>query len=586
MDKRTVVAVVLSVVVISLSMMLQGLIWPKQPAALPPLAQSSTEKPAQSEAPAKAQAAPAGAPATLQAAPGGSLVEQTVTLANDVVTITFSSRGAVATSVKLNRHRNRDGQPVEKVLAGTTGQYPFAIQFGDYQAPATDAVFAVEGPWSDRSQVVFTRQFVAPSGVPFTLRKTFTLNPSEYMVELRVDLENSVNEYLDATGTTYAYTLSFGPQIGPAYEKLDQRNEFREYTYREAGKKKTLRMPREGVKTLVERLEWASITGKYFTVVAVPDATKYDVVYDVQPLSGIKDRSSMYFSRPQAKAAKSSDVFRFYMGPKQRDVLARYDDKAKNGFAVGGLHLTDTLSTSVLIGWLATILQFMLQLLYKVIPNYGVAIILLTIIIKFLLYPLSRKSFESTARMQKLNPKIEELRVRYKGKPELMNKELAAFYKKEGINPLGGCLPLLLQLPIFFAFYNLLNTQFELRGAPFIRPWISDLSGPESVLSFGFTIPLLGWSDLKILPFFMLATTFLQTMVSQTPDTGQSNTKLLQYAMPVVFFFILYNMPSGLVLYWTFQNITGIVQQLVVNRATRKRVAAAAVTSVEGRAKR
>jgi len=333
-------------------------------------------------------------------------------------------------------------------------------------------------------------------------------------------------------------------------------------------------MPREGVKTILERVEWASITGKYFTMVAVPDATKYDVVYDVQPLRGIQDRSSLYLSRPEIKAAKSSDLFRFYIGPKQRDILGRYDDPAKNGYGVGGLHLTDTLSTSVLIGWLSTLLQLMLQVLYKVLPNYGVAIIFLTIIIKFLLYPLSRKSFESTARMQKLNPKIEEIRQRYKGKPELLNKELAAFYKKEGINPLGGCLPLLLQLPIFFAFYNLLNTQFELRGAPFIRPWISDLSGPETVLSFGFTIPLLGWSDLKILPIIMLVTTFLQTRVSQTPDTGQSNQKLLTYAMPVVFFFILYNMPSGLVLYWTFQNITGIVQQLIVNRASKRKAAA------------
>lgn len=583
MDKKTVIAVVLSVVVISISMVVQGLIWPRTQATLPPVGQSTVQEALPAPTPAATASETKGTEAALSAAPDARLAEQVVKLSNEVMVLTLSSRGAVATSVELTRHVNRDGSPVEMVLSGDSGQYPFSLKFGDYSAPATDAMFAVDGPWPGRSEVVFSRQFLSPKGVPFTLRKIFSLKPAEYLVEVRVELENSVNEYLDLGSGGYAYTFGFGPQIGPRYDKLDQRNEYRQYIYREAGKKKTVRLPREGVKTMVERVEWVSITGKYFTVVAVPDATKYDTVYDVRPLPGIQDHSSVSFSRPEVKAARSSDVFRFYIGPKQRDILRRYDDAAKNAYQVKELHLSDTLSTSILIGWLSTVLRLMLELSYKLLPNYGVAIILLTILIKFLLYPLSRKSFESTAKMQKMNPKIAEIRERYKGKPELMNKELASFYKKEGINPMGGCLPLLLQLPIFFAFYDLLNTQFELRGAPFIRPWISDLSGPETVLSFGFTIPLLGWSDLKILPIVMLVTTFLQTRVSQTPDTGQSNTKMLTYAMPVVFFFILYNMPSGLVLYWTFQNITGIVQQLIVNRASKKKAGGA---SEERRGKR
>lgn len=583
MDKRTVIAVVLSVVVISVSMVVQGLIWPRTEPVLPPVGESTVQTALPSPASPASASETGKAEVVLSAAPDAGLSEQVVRLSNDVVALTLSSRGAVATSVELTRHVNRDGTPVQMVLSGDSGQYPFSLKFGDYNAPATDAVFAVDGPWPGRSEVVFSRQYLNLKGVPFTLRKIFSLKPGEYLVEVRVEIENSVNEYLELGSGGYAYTLGFGPQIGPRYDTLDQRNEYRQYIYREAGKKKTVRMPREGLKTIVERVEWVSVTGKYFTMVAVPDATKYDIVYDVRPLPGIQDRSAIAFSRPEVKAAKSADVFRFYIGPKQRDVLRRYDDAAKNGYQIKDLHLTDTLSTSILIGWLATVLRLMMELSYKLIPNYGVAIILLTILIKFLLYPLSKKSFESTARMQKMNPKIAEIRERYKGKPELMNKELASFYKKEGINPMGGCLPLLLQLPIFFAFYDLLNTQFELRGAPFIRPWISDLSGPETVLSFGFTIPLLGWSDLKILPIVMLVTTFLQTRVSQTPDTGQSNTKMLTYAMPVVFFFILYNMPSGLVLYWTFQNITGIVQQLIVNRANKPKAGGA---SEERRGKR
>ena len=577
MDKRTILAVVLSVVIISVSMIVQGLIWPPQP-AVPQAASQSTAAPAES-----ATAAPTQAPAQVPAAPtpafqavaGTEVAEQTVTLQNDVLTLTLSNRGAVVTSAKLKRHLNRDGTEVEMIQSGTSGEYPFAVSFGDYNTEPADTVFSVEGPWPGKPEVVFTAQLASPSGVPFTLRKTYSLQSSEYMLELRVEMENSRNEVLNLGNGEYAYTLSFGPQIGPSYEKLDGRNEYRNYIYRAGGKKKSVRMPREGFKVLGERVEWVAVTGKYFTVIALPDATRYEVVYDARPLEGVHDRSAIHFSRPPAQAAKSSDLFHFYLGPLQREVLRRYDDATKNGYGFKQLHLSDTISSSILIGWLSTVFRYGLELLYRLIPNYGVGIILMTILIKFALYPLSKKSFESTARMQKLNPKIAEVRERYKGKPELMNKELAALYKKEGINPLGGCLPLLLQLPIFFAFYNLLNSQFELRGAPFISPWISDLSGPETVLQFGFTIPLLGWSDLKILPIVMLVTTFLQTKVSQTPDTGQSNTKVLTYAMPLVFFFILYNMPSGLVLYWTVQNITGIVQQLFVNRLAKRKAAEA-----------
>ncbi len=139
-------------------------------------------------------------------------------------------------------------------------------------------------------------------------------------------------------------------------------------------------------------------------------------------------------------------------------------------------------------------------------------------------------------------------------------------YKREKVNPIGGCLPMLLQMPIFFALYTVLIEHFDLRGAAFIAPWIADLSAPESLLPLGFELPLLGWDELRLLPFFMLGSTFLQTKIMPTAQTGNaSQMKMLQYAMPIFFFFILYDMPSGLVLYWTVQNILTVVQQLYIN---------------------
>ena len=172
------------------------------------------------------------------------------------------------------------------------------------------------------------------------------------------------------------------------------------------------------------------------------------------------------------------------------------------------------------------------------------AIILLTVLIKILFFPLTQKSFESTSKMSMLGPKIEEIKKKYQGKPEKLNQEMMALYRKEGVNPVGGCLPLLLQMPIFFALFELLNNAFDLRGAAFIAPWIGDLSAPESFLPFGFTLPLLNWDELRILPFVMLGTTLLQSRISQNPSAMQPQMKMMMYAMPIFFFFILYSMPS------------------------------------------
>ena len=269
-------------------------------------------------------------------------------------------------------------------------------------------------------------------------------------------------------------------------------------------------------------------------------------------------------------------MYRFYVGPRKREVLARYSSAEKNGFKLADLKFEQTVPSAPLIGWLAEILRVLLDLFYRLIPNYGVAILLLTLVIKLLFWPLTNKSFQSTAKMQALQPKMKELQAKYKENPQKLNAEMAVLYKKEGVSPLGGCLPLLLQMPIFFALYNLLSTHFELRGASFIAGWIGDLSAPDAVVSFApFTIPLLRMeiSSLRLLPFLMLATTFLQSKVSQSTTPTDKNMALMTYAMPIVFFFILYNMPSGLVLYWTAQNLLGIVQQLFYNAQRKKKQA-------------
>jgi len=143
-------------------------------------------------------------------------------------------------------------------------------------------------------------------------------------------------------------------------------------------------------------------------------------------------------------------------------------------------------------------------------------------------------------------------------------------YQKEGVNPLGGCLPMVLQIPVFFALYSLFNTQFDLRGAMFIPGWIPDLSLPDSVFHWGFALPLVNWTDLRILPLVMVGTQMWTSSLSQ--PTGGMNTqmKVMTFGLPFIFFFMLYEMPSGLMVYWCVQNILTVVQQWYINTHFKK----------------
>jgi YidC/Oxa1 family membrane protein insertase len=160
---------------------------------------------------------------------------------------------------------------------------------------------------------------------------------------------------------------------------------------------------------------------------------------------------------------------------------------------------------------------------------------------------------------------------------------MGEFYKKEGYNPLSGCLPMLLQIPIFFAMYNLFNNHFDLRGAGFIPGWIPDLSLPESVYHFAnFQVPFLGWTDIRALPFIYVGSQLLYGMVTQTPEQqGNTQMKMMLYVMPVIFFFILYDVPSGLLIYWIMSNVLTLVQQVTINKYIIKKKAALAAAEPE-----
>jgi YidC/Oxa1 family membrane protein insertase len=187
------------------------------------------------------------------------------------------------------------------------------------------------------------------------------------------------------------------------------------------------------------------------------------------------------------------------------------------------------------------------------------------------MFPLTHKAFKASSKRAALSPKMQELKEKYKGNPQKMNHEMSNLYRSAEVNPLGGCLPLLLQMPIFIALYGLLNSHFELRGAAFML-WITDLSAPDSIYNFApASIPLIG-SDIRMLPILMVVTQIFSTKVMQTPaSANNAQMKLMMYMLPAIFLFILYDAPAGLLLYWTMTNFLTIVQQIIVNKVVNKK---------------
>lgn len=571
MDKRTLLAVVLSVVVISLGFMLSSVFSPKPEEGVTAettgteqgvtAADPSETTAAQSTETTETQTVEAQTESTVVTTTDSDERERTIKIETDLFIATFTNKGGELSSLMLKEHLD-DDEPIDMVYKGDTDVNGFFVSFGKAGSDPVDAIFE----FSRRGEygVEFRRDFLAPPSAdgisyPFTLVKRFNFQPGTYMFELVISVENSINEFPNLDFGGIAYTIGYGPQIGPTFESLGGRGEYRYYYTYEEGKRKNNRLPRAGDFVAENRFVWSGIVGKYFGLLTAPLGA-YQLTFSQPYLEGISSTSFMYLSRPVITSSKEEDRILVYAGPKIKKYLDTFNEPADNPFNAAALNLDTAVDSSALLGWLEAILKFFLDLFYSIIPNYGVAIIILSIFIKLVFYPITRKSFDSTAKMQALNPKITELKEKFKDKPQQMNQEMAALYKREKVNPLGGCLPIFIQMPIFIAFYGLLSKHFPLRGAPFFW-WITDLSEPDSILHFAQSIPVIG-ADLRLLPIIYVGTQLISSKMMQTPNTSSSkNMKMMQYFLPIFFFFILYNAPSGLLLYWTLTNVFTAVQQ-------------------------
>ena len=347
--------------------------------------------------------------------------------------------------------------------------------------------------------------------------------------------------------------------------------------------------------------EWEALNNRYFTVIAAPSGP-VSAFYAASAVPTLKDleREPSRFIQPNIALFARGDLgwldpgrqntvsFRVYAGPRCDALLAPAGVDETGRDRNFGAVVVYGYGFFAKFDWLSRILLAILNLFARLIPNYGIAIFLLTLTVKLIMHPLQKKAFVNMHKMSTLAPEVAAIKRKYENDKSAdamrrMNAEMMEMYRRHGVSPLGGCLPMLVQLPMFFALYGTLRSAFELRHQGFL--WVDDLTRPDHLFTLPFTMPYFGWTTFNLLPVLYVALIILQQkMQPQTNDPQQQQQRRMMMIMPLMFFFIFYNMPSGLVFYFVVSNILSIGEQWLIKRNSGGAPAAAAAASSGGAA--
>ena len=583
MDKNTIWAIVLSSLVLFASFFIQSKFFSKpQPAENTEVQSQTLQNTANTPSAVNAvqgsdsmrlsAADSAEEPVEDEDAAGEEVLEEReYVIETKTIKVRFTNRGGDIIGYELKDHSD-GGKPVQMAKNISPTNRAFALAFGGSANAIVNDLFNAK--IIDDRTIGFYKKFSVTNSTggqdSFTLVKQYTFDPEEYVFKLDITIDGAKNMNGLAFGDA-AYTLRSSPQIGPYYNPKVDRYERRTFIFYTKEKVKKLNLSNGQVKVYDKGFSWAGIAGKYFVQQVVPLASSaiQSASYSTKNEVDNFQDAQLLLVRAPVSGSFAQDSYYVYMGPKVEKNLGIYNNAAENNWKLSNLKLDEALGSGWL-SWLETFLKFLMEFFYKLIPNWGVSIILMTILLKVAMFPLTKKSSVSTLKMQELQPRIKEIQDKYKNNPEKMNAEMGKFYKEAGYNPLSGCLPLLIQFPLIFAMFNLFNNYFEFRGAMFIPGWIPDLSVGDSIYIFPPTIPLIGGSALRLLPIIYVASQLLFTKITQTASAnaagGGNSMKLMMYGMPLFFFFMFYNAPAGLLLYWTVSNFLQLIQQMFINK--------------------
>ena len=542
MEKRAFIAVGLSVAVFYLSSMLFG---PEKKPVSPVTPQNPVlSAPVKIDKQAQTAVAPHSSAAVNEPLPAASSQKE-IQIETDLYTAIFSSRGGALKSLTLKKYREENSPSSPKVTLETSSDpnlASFSTRATGINLPDSTVFLANAGDikLSGTESKQLTFNYV--SGQGFTVRKTYTFTAGSYGIKLETSVINNSPAQLSGA-IQHVMTYPAEPKV------VDNRFDTAgSYLFSDNSlQSDKIKDVSAASKHYQKDVQWAGFADKYFMSAILSENNSIASVELKKNAAGFFESvisTPQFTVKPGQSIAVSHKLF---VGPKDIDIL-----KAQGNSLVQSLDL----------GWFTVIakpLLYSLKFFYNYVGNYGIAIIIITIILKALFFPLTHKSYKSMKGMQKIQPEMTKLREKYKDDRDAMNKAVMELYRDHKVNPMGGCLPMVVQIPVFFALYKSLMFSIELRHAPFFM-WITDLAGPDNLFGQLLHLPFI----LGPLPLLMGATMFIQQKM--TPSQMEPLQQKMMLAMPVVFTFMFLSFPSGLVLYWLVNNVLTIGQQMYINK--------------------
>jgi YidC/Oxa1 family membrane protein insertase len=472
-----------------------------------------------------------------------------VSIETDVYRAELSSLGASIDQWELRKYRDKQGEPVllagwDRTLRGAVATPFLELGYGDLgkvnweveSATADAATF-----WVDRDGVRIRKhyQFTGEGDYAFRVRLEVE-NASQKTVAPRFllgwpDKVRDGSDFVEASMSV----LHNGEVTTELLGGLGQAGFFSDA---------------EPVHTFSGEVDWVGATSSYFLAAILPDAPSAASARFVAVKAGEVGLAEVYFNPVELPPGqRATREYRVYAGPKEMERLE----------ALGG-----GVAQSIDLGWswvapLTRLFGWLLQVLNSFIGNYGVSIVLLTILVRVVTAPLTIKQMRSMERMKLLQPKMKEIQEKFADDRQRQSEEMMKLYKQEKVNPLAGCFPMLLQLPVFIGLFYALRSSIQLRQAPFVG-WIDDLSAPDELFIVpGLELPF------RVLPLMMGASMWLQQKITPMQQMDPAQARMMMIVMPIMMTVLLYGFPSGLALYWMMSNVLGIVHQLWIGRHMR-----------------
>ncbi len=498
-----------------------------------------------------------------------------LTVETDLVRLEFSNQGANFRRIYLskfnnwyaaneNKNESYDYKHVQLLNYSKGGAYDLSFVSTDGKGINTkDLFFSCDKNQSvykvdENDSLVINYKYELSPGK--YLQKTYVIYGNSYEVKSRITFSGLENLISNNT-----YDLIWNNGIRPV-----ERNSVDEANYSNAsvyyGDEQVIvnanNIGEKEVKEFRGRIDWLAVRNKYFAAIIIPkNPNKVEGAYiegtrEAEPNGGVKEIYNVRLTLPFQNQKLETQSFSIFIGPVDYNQLKRLGDNLVKIVDFGSFFGLKFIIRPIAEHILLPLFQF----LHSIIPNYGFVLIIFSIIIKIVVYPLTKSSFQSMKKMQALQPKIAEIKEKFKDDPQKLNKETMKLYSTYGINPAGGCLPLLLQMPIFVALWGMFQSAIELRQQPFFW-WIKDLSQPDIIYNLGFKLPLFGIQEISGLALLMGITTFVQQKMTVKDPKQQS----LVYIMPIMLTLLFMSFPSGLNLYYFMFNVLSIAQQYYIN---------------------